>query len=253
MRVLILGGTTEASTLARLVAGDSRFDATLSLAGRTTAPNPQPIATRSGGFGGADGLERFVVEQRIEAVIDATHPYADEMSANAVQACRNTGIPLASLVRAPWQRQPGDLWQEVSSTAAAVGALGATARRVFVTVGRQELPVFAAAPQHRYVARLIERPQPEGLPPDLVLLEQRGPFDLDSERRLLREEKIDVMVSKNSGGSATYPKIEATRQLGLPVVMIARPNKPAGHVVASPQEALAWIAHPPAPRSRRGV
>jgi len=253
MRVLILGGTSEASALAQLLAGDRRFEATLSLAGRTTSPRTQPIATRVGGFGGADGLARHIEEQVVEAMIDATHPYADQMSANAVAASRRTGVPLASLVRAPWQAEQGDDWNDVPSTEAAASALGTTKRRVFLTVGRQELHVFAAAPQHRYVARLIEAPQQADLPPDLVLLRQRGPFDLEAERRLLGDEKIDVMVSKNSGGSATYPKIEAARQLGLPVIMIARPDKPAGHVVASPTEAMAWLVHHASPRSRRGV
>jgi precorrin-6A/cobalt-precorrin-6A reductase len=253
MRVLILGGTTEASALARLVAGDASFDAILSLAGRTSAPRQQPIATRVGGFGGAEGLARFIADDRIEAVIDATHPYADRMSANAVAACRQAGVPLASLVRPAWQAEPGDLWHTVATTEAAAAALGPAERTVLLTVGRQELHVFAAAPQHRYVARLIEPPQQASLPPDLVLLRQRGPFDLAAERRLLRDARIDVMVSKNSGGGATYPKIEAARQLGLPVIMIARPDKPAGHVVASPEEAVAWLAHGRAPGSRRGV
>ena len=253
MRVLILGGTTEASALAELVAGDSRFEATLSLAGRTPAPRAQPIATRVGGFGGADGLARYIEEQAIEAMIDATHPYADQMSANAVDASRQSGVPLASLMRPAWQAERGDDWQDVPSTEAAARALGTKKRNVFLTVGRQELHVFSAAPQHRYVARLIEAPQQADLPPDLVLLRQRGPFDLAAERRLLGDEKIDVMVSKNSGGSATYPKILATRQLGLPVIMIARPDKPASEVVGSPAEAVAWLARHASSRSRRGV
>ena len=257
MRVLILGGTTEASALAHLLAQDTRFEATLSLAGRTTAPRPQPIATRSGGFGGADGLARYIAEHRIDAVIDATHPYADQMSANAVAACRETGAALASLVRAAWTARPGDIWQIVASTEAAAAVLGPARRTVFLTVGRQDLHVFASAPQHRYVARLIEPPQQAGLPPELIPLRQRGPFDLAAERHLLAEYKIDVMVSKNSGGNATYAKIEAARSLGLPVIMIARPDKPAGHVVANPAEAMAWLAdrlaHARPPGSLRGV
>ena len=224
MRLLILGGTTEASALARLLAGDTRFAATLSLAGRTSEPKPQPIATRTGGFGGVEGLIHYLGTQRIDAVIDATHPYADRMSANAVAACMRSGVPLASLVRAPWPRQAGDLWQDVPSTEAAALALGSARKRVFVTVGRQELPVFAIAPQPH--------------------------FGLAAEKRLMADEKIDVVVSKNAGGEATYAKIEAARALGLPVVMIARPYKAAGHAVASPEEAAAWAVHA---RSLRGV
>jgi precorrin-6A/cobalt-precorrin-6A reductase len=252
MRVLILGGTTEASRLARLLAGDLRFEATLSLAGRTVAPRPQPIATRVGGFGGADGLADFLRQQKIEAVIDATHPYAAQISTNTVAACAQTNVPLASFVRPAWTAQPGDLWKVVPTTDAAVDALGTLPRNVFLTFGRQELHLFAAAAQHHYIARLIEPPQQASLPPDLVLLRQRGPFDRDAERRLLQDHKVDVVVSKNSGGGATHPKIEAARELGLPVIMIARPDKPAGHVVTTAEAAVAWLDHG-APRSPRGV
>lgn len=253
MRILILGGTTEASALTELLADDPRFEATVSLAGRTSTPRLQPIATRIGGFGGIDGLADFLHTQKIDAMIDATHPYAAQISANAVAACQRTGVPLASIVRPAWTPQPGDAWQDVPSPPAAAEALGSPARRVFLSLGRQDLHLFAAAPQHRYLARLIGPPQQASLPPDLVLLHQRGPFDREAERRLLEDEKIDVIVSKNSGGRATYPKIEAARELGLPIVMIARPDKPAGHVVASAEEAVAWLGHDSARRSLRGV
>ena len=252
MRVLVLGGTTEASALAGLLAGDARFDATLSLAGRTSAPRAQPLATRVGGFGGGDGLVRWLREANVDAMIDATHPYAARMSANAVAACARTGLPLGSVIRPAWEPQPGDTWQTVPDAGAAALALGRRPCRVLLSLGRQELHAFAAAPQHHYVARTIEAPQQAALPPDLKLLQARGPFERDSEIRLLKAEEIDVIVSKNSGGSATYAKIEAARDLDLPVIMIARPDKPAGHVLNSPQEALAWL-HGRAPASRRGV
>ncbi|MGE4078941.1 MAG: cobalt-precorrin-6A reductase, partial [Reyranella sp.] len=245
-------GTTEASALARLLADDARFETTLSLAGRTSAPRAQPIATRVGGFGGIDGQVRYLRDHGIDAVIDATHPYAAQISAHAVAASAETGIALASLVRRPWQRQDGDRWQEVASTPDAAAALGAAPRRVFLSLGRQDLHLFATAPQHHYIARLIEMPQQVGLPPDLVLVRQRGPFDLEAERRLLVDERIEVIVSKNSGGDATYPKIAAARALVLPVVMIARPDKPVGHVVTSAEDAVNWLVHARSP-SRRGV
>jgi precorrin-6A/cobalt-precorrin-6A reductase len=252
MRVLILGGTTEASALAELLAGDPRFEATLSLAGRTASPKPQPIATRIGGFGGADGLADFLDEQKIEAVVDATHPYAPRISANAVVACARTGTALASLVRPAWTPEAGDTWQIVPTAVAAALAIGKAPRRVFLSLGRQELHFFAAITQHHYIARLIEPPQ--GVRPhNLVVLQQRGPFDSDAELRLLKDRKIDVIVSRNSGGSATYPKIEAARHLRLPVIMITRPAKPLGHVVTSAEAAVAWLAHERPPRSPRGV
>jgi precorrin-6A/cobalt-precorrin-6A reductase len=247
LRVLILGGTMEASALARGIAGDTRLAPILSLAGRTSNPQPQPIPTRTGGFGGIEGLARFLRSDRIDAVVDATHPYADQMSANAVAACRETGVPLASLVRPEWQRHADDHWQTVADTEAAAKALGAEPRRVFLSLGRQDLHVFASAPQHHYLARLIEQPEQTALPPDLRLLQARGPFDPADEERLLRDERIEVMVSKNAGGTATYAKIDAARTLGLPVVMIARPHKPAGVATADVDACVGWL-HGLAPR-----
>ena len=253
MRVLILGGTTEASELAHLMAGDGRFKATVSLAGRTSSPRPQPVPARTGGFGGVAGLSRFLAGQEIQAVVDATHPYARQISANALAACAEADVPLLSIVRPPWTARPNDRWQVVATIDAAVTALGEERRSVFLSLGRQELHRFAAAPQHRYMARLIEAPEQTALPPDLVLLRERGPFERQAEQVLLERETSDVLVSKNSGGGATYPKIEAARALGLPVIMIERPDKPAGAIVSNAREALHWLTHRPTPSSRRGV
>lgn len=247
LKVLILGGTTEASALARKIAGDARLAPLLSLAGRTTSPQPQPVPVRVGGFGGIDGLVKFLRDKTIDAVVDATHPYADQMSAHAVAACKETGVPLASLVRPEWQSETGDRWQVVADSEAAAETLGTEPRRVFLSLGRQDLHIFARAPQHHYLARLIERPDQATLPPDLRLLHARGPFDRADEERLLRSERIEIVVSKNAGGAATYGKIEAARALGLPVVMIARPHKPAGVIMADVEACVAWF-HALAPR-----
>lgn len=257
MRILILGGTTEARELAALVAADARFDPLLSLAGRTTAPAAQPIATRVGGFGGVDGLAHFIRSERIQVVIDATHPFAAQISANAVAACVRAGVPLGSLIRPPWRPEPGDRWTNVPDAASAAEALGATPRRVFLTVGRLELAAFAAAPQHVYLVRAIDEPDGAVMPPNATLIRARGPFDVESETRLIQGEAIDVVVSKNSGGEHTYAKIAAARRLGLRVVMIERPQKPAGIPLADAAAALSWLethltAHD-APRSARGV
>jgi precorrin-6A/cobalt-precorrin-6A reductase len=190
---------------------------------------------------------RFLRDDAIEAVVDATHPYADQMSAHAVAACKQGGVPLASMVRAEWPEQAGDRWQVVSNSKAAPSALGVAPRRVFLSLGRQDLHVFAAAPQHHYIARLIERPEQQTLPPDLRLLQSRGPFDREDELRLLTDEKIDTIVSKNSGGAATYAKIEAARALDVPIVMIARPHKPAGEIMPDVDACVAWL-HGLAPR-----
>lgn len=255
MRILILGGTTEASALAQLLAGDGRFAPTLSLAGRTASPKPQPLPTRIGGFGGIAGLEAWLRENTIDAVIDATHPYAAQISAHAVAACQAQSVPLGSIMRAPWQRQDGDQWIDVGTPPAAAAALGPVPARVFLSLGRLELAAFAAAPQHHYLARTIDPPGDIALPPDIRFISDRGPFDVVKEEEFLRREQIACVVSKNSGGSATYPKIAAARALKIPVVMIARPTKPTGIRLDSPEAAMRWLeaqrAH--SPSSRRGV
>jgi precorrin-6A/cobalt-precorrin-6A reductase len=257
MRVLILGGTTEASELARRLADDNRFETTLSLAGRTSNPRPQPVQTRRGGFGGISGLAAWLEQEAIVAVIDATHPYADQISSHAVAACGQLGIPLATILRPAWQPQPDDRWLDVASAEAAADALGPTPRNVFLSIGRLELGAFARNPHHHYVARTIEPPDDVALPPDLRLIFERGPFDAQAETALLAQEKIDVIVSKNSGGAATYTKIEAARGLGIPVVMIGRPHKPHGYAVDDAEGAVDWLehqlAHRTAPCSARGV
>jgi precorrin-6A/cobalt-precorrin-6A reductase len=241
MRILILGGTTEASALARLLAGDRRFDPILSLAGRTSAPKAQPIPTRTGGFGGVEGLKSWLRNERIVAVIDATHPFADQISAHAVAACEGLGLPLLSVSRPPWLAQPGDKWRHVPDAKAAAAALGKEPRTVFLSMGRLELAPFADAPQHRYVVRLIEPPGDIGLPPNMTFRYARGPFGIAAERNLLTAERIEIIVSKNSGGAATYAKIEAARDLGLPVIIIDRPAKAQGDVVETAEAALAWL------------
>jgi precorrin-6A/cobalt-precorrin-6A reductase len=257
MRILILGGSSEASALVRLVAGDERFSPTLSLAGRTMRPKAQPLPMRSGGFGGTAGLQSWLRREAVATVIDATHPYAVRISANAVAACASLGIALASIVRPPWMPLAGDRWIGVDSATAAARALGDGPVRVFLSLGRLELAAFTAAPQHDYIARTIDPPGAGPLPPRIRFVHGRGPFDTIGETAFLARERIDMVVSKNSGGEATYAKIAAARDIGLPVVMIARPTKPAGIALAGPEAALRWLeerlAHDGASRTRRGV
>jgi len=237
-RCLILGGTGEASALVRALPPGR--DVTLSLAGRTRSPKAEPVPTRIGGFGGVEGLAAYLADNRITCVVDATHPFAARMSAHAWEACTRTGTPLLAIRRPAWDPMPGDRWTVVPDMEGAVAALGAAPRRVFLTVGRQEVGVFAGAPQHDYVVRSIE---PVDLPvPRLTALSARGPFAEADEAAFLSEQGIAVLVSKNSGGGATYGKIAAARALGLPVVMVARPAKPACSSVPDVRGALAWLA-----------
>ncbi|MBB4039559.1 precorrin-6A/cobalt-precorrin-6A reductase [Microvirga flocculans] len=242
MRILILGGTTEASALAARLAGHSAFNPLLSMAGRTSDPRPLPIPTRVGGFGGVEGLARFLVQERIEAVVDATHPFAAVMSRNAAGACAQAQVPLLALRRPAWTPQEGDRWIDVPSMEQAVQALGEAPARVFLTVGRLELPPFARAPQHTYLVRTIE-PIGDALPvPNVIAIQDRAPFDEAAERALMERARVEVVVTKNSGGAATYPKIAAARTLRLPVVVVARPDKPRGvEEAATAEAAFAWL------------
>jgi precorrin-6A/cobalt-precorrin-6A reductase len=226
-RILILGGTTDARRLAERLAGRGDIDATISLAGRTQDPRPLPLPVRTGGFGGVDGLVDYLANENINLLIDATHPFANQISANAVEAGNVAAVPVFALCRSEWRRLPGDIWTSVGDMDSAVIALGPTRKHVFLAIGRQEANRFSAAPQHAYLVRSVDPVEPPLAVPDCRYLLASGPFDEADEMALLRDNRIDVVVSKNSGGAATYGKIAAARTLGIAVVMIER-RKPAG-------------------------
>lgn len=245
-RILILGGTTEARQLAGKLA--ARASVTLSLAGRTESPVAQGVPVRSGGFGGADGLAAYLRDEHVDLLIDATHPYAAQISANAAQAARVAGVPIFALRRPGWVPVEGDRWTQVDGVGDAAQALGAAPRRVLLALGRQEVAAFEAAPQHHYLIRSVDPVEPKLAVPDATYLLARGPFREVEERALLERHRIDAVVSKNSGGEATYGKIAAARALGIEVVMVRRPflpDVPAAETV----EALAaivnrfWVDH----------
>ncbi len=193
-----------------------------------------------GGFGGADGLRAWLQAHHVQAVIDATHPFAYRMPFNAAQAVAGTSIARLRLLRNAWQPQQGDAWHMADSHPQAVQALGSTPRRVFLTIGRQELAPYAAAPQHFYVVRSID-PVTDKILPNALWLTQRPPFDVPHEHALLQQYGIDVLVSKNSGGSATAAKLQAARAAGCDVIMLQRPANPAGACVATAAKAWAWV------------
>jgi precorrin-6A/cobalt-precorrin-6A reductase len=241
--ILILGGTAEARQLAGRLAQDSRYAVELSLAGRTRSPAEQPVPVRVGGFGGAEGLAGYLRLRDVKLLVDATHPYAARISRNAAEAARLAEIPLLALRRAPWQRQDGDFWREVASVGQAVSALGQSPRRVFLTLGRQELLPFETAPQHRYLIRSVDPVEPALNLPDVVYLTDRGPFNEVDEKALLQNNEIGAIVAKNSGGPASYGKIAAARALGIEVVLIQRPDLPEVASVANIEEVLERLNH----------
>ncbi|WP_128378267.1 cobalt-precorrin-6A reductase [Streptomyces cavernae] len=242
MHLLILGGTAEARRLAEaLAAGLPGLQVTNSLAGRVAAPRPVPGEVRIGGFGGAAGLARWLAEHGVTAVVDATHPFAATISANAARATAAAGVPLLALRRPGWTPGPGDDWHEAGSMAEAAELLPGLGRRVFLTTGRLDLAAFAALRDLWFLVRSVEPPEPPH-PARMRTVLDRGPFTLDAERALLRENRIDVLVTKDSGGSATAPKLTAARETGLPVVVVRRPALPAGvEAAAGPGEAVAWV------------
>jgi precorrin-6A/cobalt-precorrin-6A reductase len=240
-RILILGGTTEARALAARLANRDDLVVTLSLAGRTAEPASQPVPVISGGFGGAKGLADYLIDQEVDLLVDATHPFAARMSENAAVAARRTGVPLLALRRPAWQREDGDRWIPVRDAGEAVAALGKTPRRVFLTLGRQEIAPFETATQHFYLVRSVDPVEPPLALPNAHYLLSRGPFAEADERALLEEWRIDIVVSKNSGGEATYGKIAAARVLGLDMIILERPALPAVAAAADVDQALALI------------
>ena len=218
--------------------------AVYSYAGVTRTRRTPALPTRVGGFGGIDGLVRYLQAQRITQVIDATHPFAAQMSRHAISACAALGIPLLAMERPPWQASPGDQWLHVADMDAAARALTSPMQRVFLAIGRKQLAAFAPrATQHHFVLRVIDQTD-EALPlpaSSYELLIARGPFALEDERALLQRHAIDCIVSKNAGGADTYAKIAAARELRIPVVMVDRPQLPARTRCETPQQAMQWL------------
>ncbi|WP_030434152.1 cobalt-precorrin-6A reductase [Actinoplanes subtropicus] len=237
LTVLILGGTTEGRALAAAL---RTYRVISSLAGRTREPLLPAGEVRIGGFGGVDGLADYLRAERVDILVDATHPFAERISANAAAATAATGVPLLVLRRPGWTERPGDDWRRVPSLEAAAALLPHLGRRVFLTTGRQGLAAFAGTGECWFLARSVEPPAPP-LPPHLEVLLDRGPFTVDGELRLLRDHRIDVLVSKDSGGADA--KLTAARRQGIPVVLIDRPPRPpAATMVNSVESCISMIS-----------
>lgn len=237
--VLILSGTGEGRALAAALESEGGIEFESSLAGRTRTPTPPPGPHRIGGFGGIEGLRRYLVERSVRALVDATHPFARQITANAVVACEVAGVPRLRLSRPSWTERPGDHWIRVNTMEeAAARTRMSHSTTPFLTVGRLELPAFHEV--RGAVVRTIDRPEP--MPPDpKALILDRGPFTLEGEIALMRDHGVDLLVTKESGGGATASKLDAARALGIPVLLVARPPDPPGPIARNVGEALDWI------------
>ena len=240
MRVLLLGGTTEANQISRALAA-AGIAGVYSYAGRTATPVPQPLPTRVGGFGGVDGLADYIRQERITHVIDATHPFANQMSGHAVEVCATASTPLIAYLREPWVEKPGDKWQHVDSFETAASALPEQPARIFLAIGRQQLAPFAAQPQHFYLLRLVDVLDTAMPLPNAEIVLARGPFTIEGDLALLRDNSITHVVTRNAGGEGARAKLDAARALGLPVIMIDRPSLPERRTAQSVDEIMRWL------------
>ena len=239
-KTLILGGTAEAGVLATAIAGDCRFDPIMSLAGRTHMPAPTQIRTRIGGFGGVAGLSAFLEAEQISAVVDATHPFARRISANAARACAAKSVPRIALLRPPWVREPDDNWQHVTDEQQAAKILPRNCR-AFLAIGPQHVDAFSVRLDAWFLIRTIDPPEHSLLPGSHATITGRGPFMVGSELALLNSHAITHLVTRNSGGSGASAKILAARELGLPVIMIDRPEPPPQPIAEDIPSALDWL------------
>ena len=231
-----------ASALAAAVA-ERGIRATLSYAGRTARPRAQPVPVRVGGFGGAAGLGAWLCAEQITHVVDATHPFAAQISVNAVAAAKLAGVPLLALTRPAWREGAGDHWTPVADLDAAVAALDGPPRRVMLALGRMHVERFAARPQHDYLLRFVDAPDRAPLLPKHRLVIDRGPFTVAGDRQLLEAHGIELIICKNAGGAGAAAKLTAARALGVPVLMIDRPALPPRRTCDSVAAVLDWLNH----------
>jgi precorrin-6A/cobalt-precorrin-6A reductase len=239
-RVAVLAGTTEAFALAARLTTLGGVEVISSFAGETTSRKQPAGAVRVGRFGGAGELGQWLNAERISAVVDATHPFAEVAPGQAAEACAIQGIPRLRLVRRAWAPEPGDRWHEVARLADAPSRVRAlSARRVFLTVGSRQLAVFSGLTDVWFLVRSIEPPMPVPLG-RATTVAGRGPFALADERATFASHRIDCLVTKNSGGHSVAAKLVAARELGVPVIMVRRPPVPPGLQVPTVDEAVAW-------------
>jgi precorrin-6A/cobalt-precorrin-6A reductase len=242
--LLILGGTTEGYKLAEAASTLPGLRVISSLAGRVGSPRLPVGEVRIGGFGGVAGLAAYLRQEKIDAVIDATHPFASRMGWNASDACAETGTALLRLERPAWRPVDGDRWlmaEDWPTAAAALRDAEPVARRVFLAIGRQELAHFTGLDDIWFLIRAVEAPDPSVTFAQSELLLARGPFREADDLALLRAHRIDTIVCKNSGGDATDGKLAAARKLGIKVVMLERPRRPDAACAPDVAQAIGWV------------
>jgi precorrin-6A/cobalt-precorrin-6A reductase len=241
-KILLLGGTTEAREIAEVLATRPSFEAVMSLAGATTIPGQYALPLRIGGFGGSEGLALFLRENKVDLLVNATHPYANQMWLNAIQASRLAQVPLVVFHRPEWVPTEADRWSYARDIGSAVSKLKRMrARNIFLPLGRKELVKFEAVPKHRYLIRAIEVFDPPLKLPHVTYLKARPPFDKAAEIALMKRHRIDLMIVKNSGGSASYAKMVAARELGIDTIVVRRPYAPGVQHCRNVAETLAAI------------
>ncbi|MBA3264504.1 MAG: cobalt-precorrin-6A reductase [Thermoleophilaceae bacterium] len=247
----MLGGTAEARELAAALDADG-VHVVSSLAGRVSRPRLPAGEVRIGGFGGPEGLASWLRERGVSAVVDATHPFAQRISASAARACPAAGVELLRLERPGWSERPGDSWHWVDDLSQAAELVPRLGRRVLLTTGRQGLAAFADVDSAWFLIRCVDQPE-SPLPPHSEVLLDRGPYELSGEIELIDRHGIDLVVTKDSGGRHTSAKLDAARERGLPVVVVRRPARPTVPAVVTVTDALAWVARAAQPGYRRGV
>lgn len=244
MRILLLGGTGEASDLAKQLAS-AGISTLFSYAGRTATPIAQRLPTRVGGFGGVEGLLKCFRDENITHVVDATHPFAVQISRNLQLATAQARLPLVSLQREPWVPTAKDNWREVASLDAAAAALPEVARCVFLAIGRQTIDRFAQLTQHHYLLRFVDPPSATLPLRHATVVVSRGPYRVADDLALLKHHGIEIIVAKNSGGTGGEAKLLAARELGLPVILVARPPLPQGIVLFTAAAVMRHLGHEP--------
>jgi precorrin-6A/cobalt-precorrin-6A reductase len=237
--VLVLGGTAEARAVASALVA-AGVPVVSSLAGRVANPQLPVGEVRIGGFGGPEGLAAWLAENRVTAVVDATHPFAKHIGTSAVTGARMAGVPLLRLQRPGWQPESGDRWHWAGSLEQAAAELPALGERVFLTSGRQGLSAFASLDDLWFLIRCVDPPEPP-LPAKFEVLLDRGPYRFEAETELMRTHRIEVLVTKDSGGTMTSAKLAAARALHLPVVVICRPRRPDAETVDEVEAAVEWV------------